>query len=59
MGLVIARILGMIGADITELVEAEPWTSAPLTRETEVSVAISEIVSGADARGRRSHSSRA
>ena len=33
IGVAIARILGMIGEEIAELVEAEPWTSAPLTRD--------------------------
>jgi len=35
IGIVIARILGTIGGEIAELLEAEPWTSARLTRETE------------------------
>jgi hypothetical protein len=58
IGAAIARILGMIGEEIAELVEAEPWTSAPLTRETEVLAAAREIGSGATAHDRRSHSSR-
>jgi hypothetical protein len=35
IGIAIARILGTIGEEIAELLEAEPWTSARLTRETE------------------------
>jgi hypothetical protein len=35
VGLAIARILGTIGDEITELFDAEPWASAALTRETE------------------------
>ena len=34
-GLAIARVLGSIGAEIAQLLEAEGWTSAPLTRDTE------------------------
>ena len=34
-GFAIARILGTIGGEIAELLEAEPWASARLTRETE------------------------
>jgi len=59
IGVAIARILGMIGEEIAELVEAEPWTSAPLTREPEVLAAALEIGTGADVGDRRSHSSRA
>jgi hypothetical protein len=58
LGVGIARILGKIGEEVADLLEAEPWTSAPLTRETEVSAAAPEIGSGAGARDRRSHSSR-
>jgi hypothetical protein len=35
IGIAIARILGTIGEEIAELLEAEPWSSARLTRETE------------------------
>ena len=34
-GFAIARILGTIGGEIADLLEAEPWASARLTRETE------------------------
>ena len=34
-GFAIARILGTIGGEIANLLEAEPWASARLTRETE------------------------
>jgi hypothetical protein len=33
VGLTIARILGRIAADVTELLEGEEWSGAPLTRE--------------------------
>ena len=58
VGLAIARILGTIGNEVAQLLEAEPWTSAPLTRETDGLPAVREIGSGAYARIRRSHSSR-
>jgi hypothetical protein len=58
VGLAIARILGTIGDEIGQLLEAEPWTSAPLTREGEVLAAAREINPGASAHDRRSHSSR-
>jgi hypothetical protein len=32
VGLAIARMLGTIGDEIAQLLETEPWTSAPLTR---------------------------
>jgi len=35
IGIAIAKILGTIGEEIAELLEAEPWASARLTRETE------------------------
>jgi hypothetical protein len=35
IGIAIARILGTIGEEIAELLEAEPWSSERLTRETE------------------------
>jgi hypothetical protein len=57
IGVAIARILGIIGAEVAELLEAEPWTSAPLTRETVLPTA-REIGSVASAHDRRSHSSR-
>jgi hypothetical protein len=58
VGLAIARILGAIGEEIAQFMEAEPWTSAPLTREGEVLVEVREIDSGASAHDHRSHSSR-
>ncbi len=58
IGVAIARILGMIGEEIAELVEAEPWMSAPLTREPEVLAAALEIGTSADVGDRRSRSSR-
>ena len=33
VGLVIARILGRIGEEVAQLLDTEPWASAPLTRE--------------------------
>ena len=36
IGVLLARILGTIGAEVTRLLEAEdPWASTPLTREKE------------------------
>jgi hypothetical protein len=58
VGLAIARILGAIGDEAAQLLEAEPWTSAPLTREGKVFAATREIDSGAPAHDRRSHSPR-
>ena len=58
IGVAIARILGMIGEEIAELVEAEPWMSAPLTREPEVLAAALEVGTRADLGDRRSRSSR-
>jgi hypothetical protein len=58
VGLAIARILGAIGEEIAQLAEAEPWTSAPLTREGEVLADAREIDPRASAHDRRSHSSR-
>jgi hypothetical protein len=58
LGFATARILGLIGGNITELLEAEPWTSAPLTRETKVLAPGNDMGSGASALDRRSHSSR-
>jgi hypothetical protein len=58
IGVATARILGAIGKDIAELLEVEPWTSAPLTRETKVVAPARRVVSGAYARDRRSHSAR-
>jgi hypothetical protein len=57
IGVATARILGAIGEDIAELLEAEPWTSASLTRETQVLAPARDLGSGAYARGRRSQSS--
>ena len=36
IGFAIARILGTIGGEIAELLEADPWASTRLTRETEL-----------------------
>jgi hypothetical protein len=35
VGLAIARVLGTVGTEVGQLLEAEGWTSAPLTRDTE------------------------
>jgi hypothetical protein len=58
VGLAIGRILGMIGDDIAQLLEAEPWTTAPLTREAERMTEGTPISLAAHARDRRSRSSR-
>jgi hypothetical protein len=58
VGLAIARILGAIGDELAQLLEAEPWMSAPLTRGGEVLAEAREIDSGASAHDRRSPSSR-
>jgi hypothetical protein len=58
VALAIARILGAIGDEFAQLREAEPWTSAPLTREADVLAGAREIGSAANAHDRRSHSSR-
>jgi hypothetical protein len=55
--LAIARILGTISDEIAQLLEAEPWTSAALTRETERSAEVMQIDFAAHARHRRSRSS--
>ena len=57
VGLAIARILGTIGDQIALLLEAEPWTSAPLTRELERSAEVTQIAFAAHAREQRSRSS--
>ena len=57
LALAIARILGTIGDEIGQLLEAEPWTSAPLTRDTERSAEVPQIGSGAYVHVRRSRSS--
>jgi hypothetical protein len=57
LGIAMARILGKIGEEVNELLEAEPWTSAPLSRETETLVAPRKIGSIAETHERRSHSS--
>jgi hypothetical protein len=59
LGVATARILGRIGEDVAELLESEPWTSAPLTRETERLVTAREMGSGAEPHDRRSHSPQA
>jgi hypothetical protein len=56
--LAMARILGTIGDELGQFLEAEPWTSAPLTREEGVLAGAREIGTGGYARDRRSHSSR-
>jgi hypothetical protein len=58
VALAIARILGAIGDELAQLLEAERWMSAPLTREADVLAGAREIGSAANARDRRSHSSR-
>ena len=58
LGVAIARILGRIGEEVAELLEAEPWISTALTRETKASAAAREIGSGADPYDSRWHSSR-
>jgi hypothetical protein len=58
VALAIARILGTIGDELAQLLEADPWTSAPLTREADVSAGATEIGSAAKALDRRSHSRR-
>lgn len=57
VGSAIARILGTIGDEITELLEAEPWTSAPMTREIGLSAEVIQIEFAGHARDRRSRSS--
>lgn len=56
VGLAIARILGTIGDEIAQLLEREPWTSAPLTREMERSLEGTQIDFAAHAGDRRSRS---
>lgn len=58
VGLALARILGAISDEMAQLLETEPWTSAPLTREGDVLAETRKIDSGASAHERRSHSSR-
>jgi hypothetical protein len=58
VALAVARILGAIGDELAQLLEAEPWTSAPLTREGEVLADARKIDSGTSVHNRRSHSSR-
>ena len=57
-GLAISRILGTIGHEIAQLLEAEPWASAPLTRDTERLPEAPQIGSGASARNLASRSTR-
>jgi hypothetical protein len=57
VGLATARILGTIGDEIGQLLEAEQWRSAPLTRDTERLAEAPPIGIGAHARDRRSRSS--
>jgi len=56
LGLAIARILGRIASDVTELLEQEQWSSAPLTRMLGEPVETDELVSptAADSSHRRS-----
>ncbi|MGZ4372292.1 MAG: hypothetical protein ACXVRQ_08880 [Gaiellaceae bacterium] len=56
VGLAIAAILGHIGDEIAQIQEAEPWTLAPLTRDTVRSAEEQEISSGANPRDLRSRS---
>jgi hypothetical protein len=58
VALAIARILGTIGDELAQLLEAEPWTSAPLTREADVSAGLRSSAPAAKALDRRSHSRR-
>jgi uncharacterized membrane protein len=58
LGVAVARILGLIGGEIADVLEAEWWTSAPLTRQTEALAAAPEISAGAAVHDRRSDSSR-
>jgi hypothetical protein len=51
LGLAIARILGRISHDVTDLLEAEAWSAAPLTRALE---APPEVPTTAPAGGRES-----
>ena len=51
VGLAIARILGQISRDVTDLLESEMWSAAPLTRALD---APPEVPSTASARGRES-----
>jgi hypothetical protein len=54
--LAIARILGTISEEITELLDAEPWASAPLKRETDGLAEVLPIGVRAYRGGRRSRS---
>jgi len=47
IGVAVAKILGLIGQEIADVLETESWTSAPLTRQTEALAATSEIGAGA------------
>jgi hypothetical protein len=56
VGLAIARVLGTISGEIGQLLEAEAWTLAPLTRETEPLAQALNRGSETDARDRGSRS---
>jgi len=49
LGLAIARILGRIASDVTQLLEQEEWSTAPLTRMLVEPVETGERVSPAPA----------
>jgi hypothetical protein len=57
VGFAIARILGTIGHEIERALEAEPWTSAPLTREHKTLAEVPRIAAEARPARRRSRSS--
>ena len=57
VGLAIARTLGTIGDQLTELLDAEAWTSAPMTRELGLPAEVIQIDFAAHARDRGSRSS--
>jgi hypothetical protein len=44
----VARILGRIANDVTELLEHEEWSSAPLTRTLDAADEPDEIAAAAD-----------
>jgi hypothetical protein len=56
VGLAIAQVLGTISGEIGQLLEAEAWTLAPLTRETEPLALAPHNGSETDARDRGSRS---
>jgi hypothetical protein len=48
LGLAIARILGRISQDVTEMLEAEAWSAAPLTRALEAPPEVPSTASTGD-----------